>query len=101
MSESAETIINTYKMMTSECSQISAKIQEFNFQKDEHRLVIDTLTKLEPERKAFRLVAGVLVERSVGEVLPEISANYESVRFYFITIKITTEILIYSHAYYI
>jgi len=79
MAESPETIINTYKMMTSECSQISAKIQEFNFQKDEHRLVIDTLKKLESDRKAFRLVAGVLVERTVGEVLPEISTNYESV----------------------
>lgn len=48
-------------------------------EKDEHRLVVDNLKKLEPERKAFRLVGGVLVERSVGEVLPIVSQNHDGI----------------------
>ena len=33
------------------------------------RLVIDQIKTLEPERKCFRMVGGVLVERNVGEAL--------------------------------
>ncbi len=48
-------------------------------ERDEHKLVVETLTKLESERKAFRLVGGVLVERTVGEVLPIVSQNFDGV----------------------
>lgn len=75
-----------YKRMMAECQQIAAKIQELNLERDEHRLVVDTLTKLDSGRKAFRLVGGVLVERTVGEVLPVVSQNFEGVSgiFYFV-----------------
>lgn len=79
-SESAEVILNNYKAMTAECQQIAAKISELNMDKDEHKLVIDMLKKSEPERKAFRLVGGVLVERIVKDVLPEVTQNHDSVR---------------------
>lgn len=65
--------------MTSECQTIASKITELSSERDEHKLVVDTLTKLEPGRKAFRLVGGVLVERTVEEVLPAVSQNYEGV----------------------
>ena len=53
---------------------------KLNLERDEHKLVVETLTKLEGERKAYRLVGGVLVERTVGEVLPVVSQNYDGVR---------------------
>jgi prefoldin subunit 2 len=59
--QNPEEIIAKYKAMNAECQQLAAKISELNLDKDEHRLVSDTLSKLEPERKAFRLVGGVLV----------------------------------------
>lgn len=77
--ENPEVILSTYKNMVSECQQLAAKISELTLERDEHKLVLDQLVKLEPERKAFRLVGGVLVERTVGEVLPPISQNYEGV----------------------
>eukprot|EP00602_Paraphysomonas_sp_CaronLab_P009738 CAMPEP_0185024038 /NCGR_PEP_ID=MMETSP1103-20130426/6930_1 /TAXON_ID=36769 /ORGANISM="Paraphysomonas bandaiensis, Strain Caron Lab Isolate" /LENGTH=129 /DNA_ID=CAMNT_0027556881 /DNA_START=62 /DNA_END=451 /DNA_ORIENTATION=+ len=77
--QNPEEIVNRYKQMNAECQQISAKLQELTLEKDEHRLVIDTLSKLEPERKAFRLVGGVLVERTVGEVLPTVTRNAEGI----------------------
>lgn len=43
-------------------------------------MVVDTLTPLEVTRRAYRLVGGVLVERTVGEVLPTVKANQEGIK---------------------
>jgi Prefoldin subunit len=43
------------------------------------RIVEDTLKPLDPERRAFRLVGGILVERTVKEVLPSVTSNRENV----------------------
>ena len=43
------------------------------------RLVEQTLQPLDAKRRAFRLVGGVLVERTVGEVLPSVTINRENV----------------------
>ena len=91
----AEEILDTYKRMSNECSMIMNKISELNIERDEHRLAMDTLQALEKERKAFRLVwlarypclhsylanqvNGVLTERTVGEVLPLVTQNFEGV----------------------
>jgi hypothetical protein len=53
----------------------------------EHKLVVDQLSKLEDTRKAFRLVGGVLVERTVGEVLPVVNENYLGVRRHTMTVR--------------
>ncbi|VDO79780.1 unnamed protein product [Soboliphyme baturini] len=42
------------------------------------RLVIETLSKLEPERKCFRLIGEILVERKVKNVLPALQKNLEN-----------------------
>lgn len=47
------------------------------------RLVIDTLSeasKADPDRKCFRLIGGVLVERTVKEVLPALQTNLEGLK---------------------
>ncbi|ORZ41061.1 hypothetical protein BCR44DRAFT_1424302, partial [Catenaria anguillulae PL171] len=41
------------------------------------RQVIDTMKPLDGDRKAFRLVGGVLMERTVKEVLPALEQNLE------------------------
>eukprot|EP01036_Dinobryon_divergens_P026180 gene26182-34798_t len=78
--DNPEEIISTYKKLTSECQQIASKISELSLERDEHRLVIESLSKLESERKAFRLIGGVLVEKTVGEVLPAVSQNFEGLK---------------------
>ena len=75
-----QVILQNYKDQTSQCQTLANKINELQMERDEHKLVIDTLSKLEPERKAFRLVGGVLVERTVEEVLPAVTQNYDGVR---------------------
>lgn len=41
--------------------------------------MIDSISPLEPDRKCFRMVGGVLVERTVKEVLPALQTNYNGV----------------------
>lgn len=53
------------------------------------RLVIDTLKDVDASRKCFRLVGGVLVERTVKEVLPALESNKEQVIINDITSAVT------------
>eukprot|EP01119_Soliformovum_irregulare_P019555 TRINITY_DN621_c0_g1_i1.p1 TRINITY_DN621_c0_g1~~TRINITY_DN621_c0_g1_i1.p1 ORF type:complete len:118 (-),score=32.24 TRINITY_DN621_c0_g1_i1:148-501(-) len=65
----------TYKELQQEYNAIAGKIAELEGESNEHNLVIDTISKLEKDRKCFRMIGGVLVERTVGEVLPAVIKN--------------------------
>lgn len=43
----------------------------------DYRIVIETLKEVEGTRKCFRMIGGVLVERTVADVLPELESNRE------------------------
>lgn len=49
-------------------------------QLQEHELVLKTLEPVEATRTCFRLIGGVLVERTVAEVRPAVAANAENLR---------------------
>jgi prefoldin subunit 2 len=42
-------------------------------------MVIDTLTPMEQNRKCWRMIGDILVERTVGEFLPAVKNNYDGV----------------------
>ena len=42
-------------------------------------LVLETLKKHDPKRKCFRSIGGVLVERTVADVMPALQYNAEQV----------------------
>ncbi|OPJ71582.1 hypothetical protein AV530_008783 [Patagioenas fasciata monilis] len=42
-------------------------------------LVIETLREVDPTRRCYRMVGGILVERTVKEVLPALEANKEQI----------------------
>lgn len=44
------------------------------------RLVLDTLAPLDGKRKCFRLINGVLVERTVEDVVPNLKTNAEGLK---------------------
>lgn len=71
-------VIARYKELQSECQSYASKISELEQELGEHRLVEETLKPLDEKRRAFRLVGGVLVERTVGEVLPTVVTNREN-----------------------
>ncbi|KAK9382490.1 Prefoldin subunit-domain-containing protein [Kockiozyma suomiensis] len=63
---------NNYKSIL---QQLAQKIGELESETDEHKLVLDTLKPLPVDRKCFRMIGGVLVERTVGEVIPALETN--------------------------
>ena len=67
--------------MKQELSAIASKIGELEMEKEEHQLVLDTLSPLEPSRTCFRLMGGVLVERTVEQVAPMVNSNLQGVTF--------------------
>ena len=51
------------------------KITELSAEIAEHELVLKTIAPMDAKRKCFRLVNDVLIERSVGEVMPAVQKN--------------------------
>ena len=68
-----------YRDIMAECQRLMQKIAELEVDRNEHLLVEETLKPLDPSRRAYRLVGEVLVERSVAEVLPSVTANKDNV----------------------
>ncbi|KAF7731192.1 hypothetical protein EC973_000607 [Apophysomyces ossiformis] len=74
-------LINTkYNQYKNELQSIAQKIGELESEVEEHKLVIDSISPLEPDRKCFRMVGGVLVERTIREVLPALETNYSGIK---------------------
>eukprot|EP00958_Prasinococcus_capsulatus_P002867 scaffold246_cov414-Prasinococcus_capsulatus_cf.AAC.34 len=75
--QSAEEVVRGFNDLREQVNQIYQKINELEMQNTEHKLVLTTIGKMEKERKCYRLVGGVLVERTVGEVIPAVERNKE------------------------
>lgn len=73
-----------------EVAAIVDKLGEMEAELDEHTLVIDTLSTLPSDRKCFRLVNGVLVERTVADALPLLQANHANVNLFILAFKTLT-----------
>ncbi|KIK04706.1 hypothetical protein K443DRAFT_675721 [Laccaria amethystina LaAM-08-1] len=69
--------------MQNELQGLAGKIGELEQEADEHGLVLTTLDEAlvhEPGRKCFRLIGGVLVERTVKDVVPALQTNRDGIR---------------------
>uniref|UniRef100_A0A3P9IT50 Prefoldin subunit 2 n=1 Tax=Oryzias latipes TaxID=8090 RepID=A0A3P9IT50_ORYLA len=77
--QSAEQVVATFQRMRQEQRSMASKAAELEMDINEHSLVIETLKEVDPSRKCYRLVGGVLVERTVKEVLPALENNKEQI----------------------
>ncbi|ORX77074.1 Prefoldin beta-like protein [Basidiobolus meristosporus CBS 931.73] len=77
---SDQEIVAQFNSMKQELQAIAQKVGELEMESEEHKLVIDTISPLDPERKCFRLVGGVLVERTVKDVLPALQTNQDGIK---------------------
>ncbi|KAK0269280.1 Cochaperone prefoldin complex subunit [Friedmanniomyces endolithicus] len=59
---------------------IAQKIGDVEQEAEEHKLVLETLIPLSEDRKCFRMINGVLVERTVGDVLPALQTNADGLK---------------------
>ncbi|XP_068164413.1 prefoldin subunit 2 [Antennarius striatus] len=76
---SAEQVVATFQKMRQEQRNLASKAAEMEMEMNEHSLVIETLKDVDASRKCFRLVGGVLVERTVKEVLPALENHKEQI----------------------
>ncbi|KAI5291092.1 hypothetical protein KEM54_006358 [Ascosphaera aggregata] len=60
--------------------QLAQRVGEIEYEAEEHKLVISSLEPLSKDRKCFRLMNGVLVQRTVGDVLPSLQTNYDGLK---------------------
>ncbi|KAF9448245.1 Prefoldin [Macrolepiota fuliginosa MF-IS2] len=76
-------IQQNFLRMQNELQALAGKIGELEQEADEHTLVLSTLNEAlaeEPDRKCFRLIGGVLVERTVKDVVPALQTNRDGIR---------------------
>ncbi|XP_078527493.1 prefoldin subunit 2 [Lissotriton helveticus] len=71
----AEQVVSGFNRLRQEQRGMASKAAELEMELNEHSLVIDTLKEVDPSRKCYRMVGGVLVERTVKEVLPALESN--------------------------
>ncbi|KAJ5084667.1 hypothetical protein NUU61_009246 [Penicillium alfredii] len=69
-----------YSNFKNTLQQLAQKIGDIEQEAEEHKLVIDTLDPLPQERKCFRMVNGVLVERTIEDVLPTLKTNSDGLK---------------------
>ncbi|KAG6764469.1 hypothetical protein POTOM_031938 [Populus tomentosa] len=74
-----QVVANMYSAMRSELNQIYSKITELEMDVSEHSLVINAIQPLDPSRRCYRMIGGVLVERTIKEVLPAVQRNKEGI----------------------
>jgi len=72
---SQEQIIMKFNQLRQEQRMLANKYGELEMDVAEHNAVIDTLTNVDGDRKCFRSIGGVLVERTVNDVLPNLENN--------------------------
>lgn len=70
-----EEIVQGFNTLRNEQKAIATKQNELQQDLNEHKIVIETLDGVDPDRKCFRMVGGVLVERTVKEVIPALVSN--------------------------
>jgi len=60
-----------YKQLQNEAQVLVGKLMEIEDEKKENELVLESISKLEDGRKCWRLINGVLMEKTKLEVVPE------------------------------
>lgn len=70
-----QAVASIYASMRSEINQYYSKITELEMEVSEHSLVINAIKPLDPSRRCYRMIGGVLVERTIKEVLPAVQTN--------------------------
>ncbi len=70
--------MNEFQARRQRLSEAYSKMNELGSEISEHDVVTKALEPMDASRKCFRLIGEVLVERTVGEVLPAVKKNREN-----------------------
>merc|ERR1712002_285419 len=74
---SKEEILEQFNQLRQEQRYIMQQIRVREQKKAEHLQVMEAMNQIDKDRVCYRSIGGVLVERTVGEVLPALHTNAE------------------------
>ncbi|XP_012219064.1 prefoldin subunit 2 [Linepithema humile] len=75
--KNAEEILTEFQTLRDEQRMCVKKLSEMEMELNEHKIVIDTLKNVDPKRKCYRMIGGILCERTVEDVMPALVTNKE------------------------
>lgn len=75
--KSQEEIYAEFQQLRNQQRNLINNLNTLEMDLKEHKTVIDTLKTVEPGRKCFRLIGGVLCDQTVEVVLPQLVQNKE------------------------
>jgi len=70
-------IVEGFQNLTQEQRMIAQQLNKVDSEKSEHAVTIEALKDIDAGRQCYRLVGGVLMERTVGEVMPALKLNLD------------------------
>ncbi|XP_011496005.1 PREDICTED: prefoldin subunit 2 [Ceratosolen solmsi marchali] len=73
--KSNEDIYAGFQSLRNEQRIMANKLSEMETELNEHKIVIDTLKNVDSKRKCYRMIGGILCERTVEEVMPSLLIN--------------------------
>ncbi|PLW08729.1 hypothetical protein PCANC_26123 [Puccinia coronata f. sp. avenae] len=76
---SNQEIVNTIRTLGDEIRAIASKAGQLERDSEEHSVVVETLKKTDPSRKCFRMIGGVMIERTVKEILPDLEEHRSNI----------------------
>jgi prefoldin subunit 2 len=73
-------IIAKYRQIQNDYNILLERYVEISEEKREYELVNDAIKGLDGERKCWRMIGGLLVEKNVKVVLPELAVQIENMK---------------------
>ncbi|XP_043283545.1 prefoldin subunit 2 [Venturia canescens] len=75
--KSNENILAHFQALRVDQRMMASKLSELELEVNEHKIVIDTLKNVDPKRKCYRMIGGILCERVVEDVIPSLVTTKE------------------------
>lgn len=90
--EEQQKIVAAFQSLREEQTQLVQKTQDLEMDLKEHDLVLSTLSTItDKQRRCYRMIGGVLIEHTVGEVVPALQTNREQINNVIESFKQRTE----------
>lgn len=90
--EEQQKIVAGFQSLREEQTQLVQKTQDLEMDLKEHDLVLTTLSTIaDKQRRCYRMIGGVLIEHTVGEVVPALQANRDQIHNVIESFKQKTE----------
>lgn len=72
-----QAVIGRFQVLRNELNALANRANELAAESREHDLVLKALEPMDGDRKCYRVVGEILVERTVAEVVPAVKGNKE------------------------